>query len=169
MFKQIELLLAESNIEDALKNAFSDLNISFGRNGEVTVGRIDRSNTGGANVGGNDESRADRSNTGGANVDGNDESRADRSNMGNLSAASIETIENAVINNINGAPTGGSSEPIQLAVTGSVNLSLENILTNASIDNDVLGRALANNQQFVADLEREMNNSLNTYNYRTTS
>jgi len=169
MFKQIELLLAESNIEDALRSAFSDLNISFGRNGEVTVGRVDRSNTGGANVGGNDESRVDRSNTGGANVGGNDESRVDRSNMGNLSTASIDTIENAVINNINGAPTGGSSEPIQLAVTGSVNLSLENILTNASIDNDVLGRALANNQQFVADLEREMNNSLNTYNYRTTS
>jgi hypothetical protein len=70
---------------------------------------------------------------------------------------------------MNGAPTGGSSEPIQLAVSGDINLSLENILTNASIDNDVLGRALANNQQFIADLEKEMNNSLNSYNYRSNS
>ena len=89
--------------------------------------------------------------------------------INNMSSASINTIENATINNMNGAPTGGSSEPIQLAVSGDINLSLENILTNASIDNDVLGRALANNQQFIADLEKEMNNSLNSYNYRSNS
>lgn len=86
-----------------------------------------------------------------------------------MSSASINAIENATINNMNGAPTGGSSEPIQLAVSGDINLSLENILTNASIDNDVLGKALANNQQFIADLEKEMNNSLNSYNYRNNS
>ena len=115
--------------------------------------------------------RQDRSNTTTATPSMIDE-RQNRSNEVNRQNRSnteaLSNIENSSAA-LNSASVGGSSEPIQLAVSGDINLSLENILTNASIDNDVLGKALANNQQFIADLEKEMNNSLNSYNYRSNS